>query len=396
LLWQLYKHLKKEGVPTLYFSLDQLRLATNSTPLEIIENFSSMYPTEKVVLIDETTYFENWDLQLKIAYDNHPDTLIIATGFSALKLKRSPDLARRSHLEPLLPLSFSEYLAIKQLIPLFKRGTLKTIKESIFQSSPEEAERKLRETINYLMQILKVDPAREVGRYIRFGGFPFSALSKRERVMERVYSTLERIINRDLPQIESFEVATLREIERLIVAIATSSPGQLSWNSLSKNLGIGKLQLMKALKALEDSEVMFPIKPVGKGGRAVRKPWKYYFTTSTLRASIRWTLGFSLYSQEAESILVEESVGATLRKTCYIGEKKLVSGISYWRENHEIDFLLSLFNGRKIAVEVGTGKKKPSYTLKTVDADFKIIVSPSKLKVENETLYIPIWLFLMI
>ena len=123
LLSQIYYNarMKLEPNRVLYFSIDELKL-NSFTLMDVLKSYSEIFGidlhNEKIILlIDEIQYEKNWDLVLKNLYDT-TNIFIIATGSSAVKLKESPDLARRALHKAVYPMTFREYIYLTHNIKI--------------------------------------------------------------------------------------------------------------------------------------------------------------------------------------------------------------------------------------------------------------------------------------
>lgn len=115
------KLIKEKGyspVKILYVSLDDYLLQKHSIA-EIIDHYRSIHKLkfdEKVYLfLDEVTYKDNFELQLKNIVDGQ-NVKIIATSSSASSIRhKKPYLTGRQFTMELLPLNFQEYLTFKNV-----------------------------------------------------------------------------------------------------------------------------------------------------------------------------------------------------------------------------------------------------------------------------------------
>lgn len=102
-----------------YISLDDYILSKRSI-IEIVEEYRKIHKIkfgEKIYLfLDEITYQNNFEVQLKNIYDAH-NAKIYSSSSSALILKgRKPYLTGRNVVIEVLPLDFIEYLAFKKIV----------------------------------------------------------------------------------------------------------------------------------------------------------------------------------------------------------------------------------------------------------------------------------------
>jgi len=110
----------------LYLSLDQITQIIGSSLNEVLETYENLlgFSFEQLdkplyLFLDEIQYDERWGAVLKSLYDRSNKIFILATGSAALLLNTNSDIARRAIFEKLFPLSFTEYLKIKNWEKIF-------------------------------------------------------------------------------------------------------------------------------------------------------------------------------------------------------------------------------------------------------------------------------------
>ena len=125
ILLQLYDYLLNEkGIEQdkiLYFSSDELNLYLNARIIDLVGAFvdeiqqnSLVNLEEKLfIFIDEAHYDPKWSEAGKIIYDQTRKIFMVFTGSSALSLEMNVDAARRVSKIKVFPLSFPEYLSLK-------------------------------------------------------------------------------------------------------------------------------------------------------------------------------------------------------------------------------------------------------------------------------------------
>jgi predicted AAA+ superfamily ATPase len=126
LLAQMYSWLAAHGVESrriLYFNADEAWLLHGFSILNIIDAYERHLRTDLVgisrdspcfLLIDEVQSDPKWDITLKVIFDQSRSLVVLATGFSAILLQGSAEVARRSHDIRIGPLTLAEYLWLKR------------------------------------------------------------------------------------------------------------------------------------------------------------------------------------------------------------------------------------------------------------------------------------------
>ena len=180
--------------------------------------------------------------------------------------------------------------------------------------------------------------------------------------------------------------STLSQLRR-----ALSSPSSVATScSLSRDLRINKGKVRRIIGALERAEIVFRVPPIGPGRRRVRRPWKVYFASSTLRWGQLMELlpGFPI-----RSTLLEEAVAARLRRMVLTTRRgDLVYG---WKDG-EVDLILE--HERRLAFGVGLGKRSPMGQLSLarrlgVDNTYVVTLRAGVFE-EKGAIQIPAWLLL--
>ncbi len=382
LLCQVFLSLTEEGIRAFYLPVDRLYRFVGPALLEALEEISNKHEGPKVVLVDEVTHLKGWARELKLAYDYDPDMMIIAAGSSALALKTDVDLSRRAYYEPLFPLSLSEYLLVRGKLGKMRRGLLRDVQGALYKSDV----RRLIELEEEVRRAMR-DPIADTESFLEVGGLPATSRARsREAASGIVMEVLDRVIRWDLIEVENFEASTLMEVERVLAAIAAEKPGSMSMESLSRDLGISKGEVIRIVEALERAAILFRVPPVGPSRKKVRKPWKVYFSTSTLR----W--GQVAHLIPIQSVLLEEAVAARLHRTV----KTTGGSLAYGWEGREVDFIVD--SGRRIAFEVGLGKRSPRGQLslaRKLGAEITYLVTlKGGVSEEDGVIRIPAWLIL--
>jgi len=365
LLGQLYFYALSKTSEVIYIPVDELHLLGFSLH-EAVERYLELFRAEKpVILLDEVHYDEKWDLTLKVLHDRM-EYLIIATGSSALKLRESPDLARRTRHVEVKPLTFLEYLHL--------RG--EKVERIGLEALFEFDENLLRKALSNLLRYGK-----EAERYLRLGSLPVALeLSERE-AYEAIFTLIERIVYRDLKDFRDFDSSTLDSAMRLLFVLANPKGERFSYERLSKTLGISKSTVMELVRALVRSGLLIEIPPAGSLTRKVRKSPKLKFFAPAMRVSI-----LQRFENVDEAALLEDAVALYLHG---------LGRLEYEPGRGGADFLLTR-NGKRYIIEVGIGKRDYSQVRRSMERlkAEKGIVIGREFEVKGNLLMIPWWAFL--
>jgi uncharacterized protein len=389
LLAQLYEQTNIDKKRKLFLSVDQVVGIFGVSLKDVIDVYEEILGSsfeqinEPVFLfLDEVQYDEKWALFLKTIYDRSSKVFIIATGSSALLLQTSPDVARRAIFEKLYPMSFTEYIKIKNKKTEIK-GLAKQLRDIIFSSQSakqvfdglKSLETKARQ---YWIDIEKKD----IDCYMKYGTLPFMiALNNEALIYDQIKKTLERVISIDIPRINQFSAETISKIPMVLYALAETE--QLSLSSLSDKgeLDISRPVLTSVLETLEKTETIWRIYPHGSHvTQTTKQPSKYLFTSPAFRSMYFNFIGNTKTEDNYKGKLLEDTIGLYLNR---IFGGKLDTSITYDSAAGGADFIIR--QGKEMLVlEVGYGEKSFKQIVTTmakesVSARYGIVVSQRPL-----------------
>ena len=321
---------------------------------------------------------------------------MIFTGSSALSLELNVDAVRRSKKESIFPLNFSEYLLLKHDINP-PPGTSTSIRKLIFTGDIEDACQRENELMRGMLR-LPQPLEKEWEDYLCFGGFPFGISLDNHDIHEKTFDMLDRVIEKDVSLIRSFRSDTRSSIFRIIMFLAIQRAGETSEGKLANDIGISSSLVKDILSILEKTHLIFHIKPYSGSARTlVRKAWKYYFLSPSIKTSINFELGkYNPKRREFLGELAENMVASYF----FILQKTMNTphGIFYAAEKEGVDFLLSDITGEIIPVEVGIGHKDQRQIKKAINkynSQHGIVISNNHKKItrEGDVIYIPVIMF---
>jgi len=310
------------------------------------------------ILLDEVHYDEKWGLFLKNVFDAtkaHRNILIIATGSSALRIKLNPDLSRRSLLEELYPLKFSEYVNLKSgIYP--ERELSNNLLEAILFSKDAKGLFKFfkNKQLDISRYFSKFPPGVEK-EYFYFGGFPFVLRLKNTRsiVFELVSGVIDKFITKDLLEMRRLKSETISKIQDLLYLIASSDSTDIG--KLCSTLKLDYRSVRAILDALVQCGVLVEIKSYGQKFVKVRKPIKFLFISPSLRVSIL----NGILPSEVKGKILEDYLTLIFIKDFYKKGRKNYGGFEVMHDSSAggADFVLRLGKDKKIIIEVGFEKK---------------------------------------
>ena len=410
ILFQIYEYLRNEkGVDSdriLYLSVDELSTYLGAGILEAIDVFvgevhetSPVYlEKELFIFLDESHYDKEWSQVGKIVYDQSKKIFLIFTGSSALSLEMNVDAARRIKKEPVFPMNFREYNLLKNNIRS-NDDFSSSLMDLIFkgdEGSVEDASRKENEMKKTLLKLNK-PVQKEWEDFLLCRDFPFALNIQRSEVYERVFDIVNRVVEKDVFSIKSFNTESRSVISRVITFLALQDPGGTSDAKLATKLGKSPRLIREILNILELTHLVFSVKPYGTAGKVVRKAWKYYFLSPTVNAAIRFKLGkYNRRDRKLLGVLTESLVASYFFRMKETVHRPL--GIFYDPAKNGVDFLLQTADDGLIPVEVGVGEKDITQINRAITrykSEYGIVISntTSKIKKEGNVIYIPVMTF---
>jgi len=399
----LSKNIEQERV--LYFSADELKDYLGAKISEVIKVYvedilkTSLVNLDKeiFILIDEAHFDKDWSTSSKVVYDQTKRAFILLTGSSALSMEMGIDLARRAKKEIMFPLNFSEYLILRHNI-FPPKSTAESIRELIFNPSGDSLkyaagkwDKIKRKTLALGRPIEK-----QFEYFMTSSGFPFSMKLNEKNAYERIFGMIDRVVERDMFTIKSFNTGTRNIITRILYYLALQKPGGTSDVKLAERTGTSSKLVRDILDVLEKTHLVFSIKPYGGAGKVVRKPWKYYFLSPCINAAIRFKLGvYDMKNRDMLGLFAESLVASyflRMKETV-----NLPTGIFYDPSEGGVDFLMQRGIDEIIPVEVSIGKKGKGQVLKAIikyKSKHGIVISNvDRISFENNVVNIPITLF---
>ena len=266
------------------------------------------------------------------------------------------DAARRIKKEPVFPMNFREYNLLKNNIRS-NDDFSSSLMDLIFkgdEGSVEDASRKENEMKKTLLKLNK-PVKKEWEDFLLCRDFPFALNIQRSEVYERVFDIVNRVVEKDVFSIKSFNTESRSVISRVITFLALQDPGGTSDAKLATKLGKSPRLIREILNILELTHLVFSVKPYGTAGKVVRKAWKYYFLSPTVNAAIRFKLGkYNRRDRKLLGVLTESLVALFFQNE---RNSTPALGIFYDPAKNGVDFLLQTANDGLIPVEVGVGEK---------------------------------------
>ena len=394
-----------DALRILYVSLDEATGLLNSNLVEVLEAYESIlgesFERAKkpiFLFIDEVQYDPKWGLALKSLYDRTKQVFIFCTGSSAVSLQTNPDVYRRVVVEKLYPLSFPEYQMLHQgIFPA--KGLKSQIKQAVYFSSDshevyENSSKLGKDVLQYWSRVDKL----EIQQYLMLGTLPFALqFFNPTQVYETIGSLLDKIIQKDIENLKSFDPQTLQAIKRLLFLLADTGD-ILSVAKLPALTGIeSSITTQKVLAVLEQAELLIRVFPYGSHKSRLTKPSKYLFMSPAIRMALLGIVGKEATFYTRMGKLLEDAAAMHFSRE-FISSG--VGAISYDGVQGGADFILQIANKKQIAIEIGVGEKDRTQVKKTMEriqCDYGIVIGDGKLThfPEDKVIYLPLSYFLL-
>jgi len=406
ILYQLYHKNKNLDGYFLALSMDEVVQTLGSSIAEIIENFEeiigkSISNLDKplFLFIDEVQYDPNWGIALKTIFDKSNKVFVFSTGSAAVLMNMNADVARRAIHERIYPLSFTEFIKIKHN-KFEEKGLALELSDILFLGGDAkdvfEKLKKQEQKINkYYLNISRLD----FENYLYYGSLPFMiALENESIIYDQINKSLERVIYKDMPQIESLSTDVINKIPAILYAIADMDA--FNFSSLASRFELSRVKVGEIFSILEKTEVIHRIYPFGSHfNQVTKKPSKYLFSSPAFRAMYYKMIGNTISEENARGKLLEDLVGMYLYR--FVDSRPGFSLI-YDSAQGGADFIFKAVKSI-VAIEVGVNKKEYRQVVKTAEkikANYSIIISEKINSVEfNEeanAIKIPLKYFILI
>jgi len=345
------QHIKRNfqtpGKEVLYADVNHIFFNT-STLIDLADQFYKK--GGKYLFLDEIHKYPNWSVELKQIYDTYADLHVVITGSSILEIEKGEaDMSRRAVKGFLPGMSFREFLELDQGIH-FNPVTFEDILNHHQEIANEIA--------------AQIRPLEYFDDYLQYGYYPYFIEGK-EVYFEKLLSTINLILETDIPVAEKIDFYTIIKIKKLLSIIATSVPFKPNTEKLSAVAEVSRPTLIKLFNLLQRAQLILMLQSSTKGNQKMAKPEKLYLNNPNLM--------YALAPANADK--------GTLRETFFLNQLQ---------DNHKVelpragDFIVD----DTYTFEVG-GKNKTPRQLTGIQNAF-VVADNIETGFEHK---IPLWLF---
>lgn len=396
------EHYKNGKANRLYISVDKITELLGVSLFDVLTVYEEMkeqsfeeMETPLLLFIDEAQYDPKWAITLKDIYDRAHNVFIFTTGSSALSLNLNSDTARRPMFEKLYPLTFTEYIKLKNGI-YESAGLSSKIKDAIFNSvNAKEVFDKLKKLEPTIEKyLLKINNS-EFQDYLLYGSLPsLLFLPDNIKKQERIYQSLNRIVTDDISKMNDFDNDTIKKIPMLLYNLAQMDVAP--YTSFSKEpLSINRHTVKNIFDVLEKTETITKIPAYSPSHtKQSRISSKYVFSASAFRVSYFNTINSVTEEQHYYGKILEDIVALYLIKNVKTYQNH---SLTYDAKEGGADYILSI-GSKKIVIEVGYGTKDYRQVLnssKYIKPNYSLVISRDDLHLSpnEKALKIPIKYF---
>ncbi|NCC74562.1 MAG: AAA family ATPase [Sphingobacteriia bacterium] len=262
------QHIKRNfqtpGKEVLYADVNHIFFNT-STLIDLADQFYKK--GGKYLFLDEIHKYPNWSVELKQIYDTYTDLHVVITGSSILEIEKGEaDMSRRAVKRFLPGMSFREFLELDQGIH-FNPITFEDILNHHQEIANEIAAR--------------IRPLKYFNDYLQYGYYPYFIEGK-EVYFEKLLSTINLILETDIPVAEKIDFYTIIKIKKLLSIIATSVPFKPNTEKLSAITKVSRPTLIKLFNLLQRAQLILMLQSSTKGIQKMAKPEKLYLNNPNL------------------------------------------------------------------------------------------------------------------
>ena len=213
------------------------------------------------LFIDEIHKYKDWSKELKLIYDYYSELKVVFSGSSVLDLnKGASDLSRRAVVYHLYGLSFREYLALFQHIP-------------VPAFSLDEIVNRLPEETNLKTPLLYFED------YLKRGYYPFA---KENSFEEKLRQIINLTLENDIPIFADMPASMGRKFKKLLAIIAKSVPFKPNMSKLAEMIGAGRNQMSDYFLYIEDAGMIAQLRDDTGGVRGLGKIEKVYLDNTNM------------------------------------------------------------------------------------------------------------------
>lgn len=231
---------------------------------------------EWTIIFDEIQYLKGWEVHLKSLVDSFRQVKFAVSGSAAaaLKLKSQESGAGRFTEFMLPPLTFIEYIELKENDRLVEPQFLQWGKHTI-QTYGTQFARKLNQ---------------EFIHYVNYGGYPEVIFDPEIQKNPGRYirsDIIDKVLLRDLPSL--YGIQDVQELNKLFTMLAYRTGHEFSLEKISQTSGgVQKITIKKYIEYLEAAFLLKIVRRVDQNAKRFQRDnyFKIYLTNPSLRSAL--------------------------------------------------------------------------------------------------------------
>lgn len=361
------------------------------------------------VFLDEIQTLKNWESMLKRWYDLGYNMKFIVTGSSSMGMHEgaSEALVGRIHPQIVFPMKFLEYVRFKEVglaesIKSHNKLMREGLKSALTEGKPDAFYQAVSEQATALAPY-KDKILVHFNSYLIKGGYPDIA-NKDDLTEASQYlkNYLHLTIYKDI--VLTRKVRDPVALESLFAIVAKNSSQILNREQLGQQLGLKRdtlntyIYLLKTAFLVSESEFFSESRI-----KRARRERKIFVNDIGIRNVSSSLLDESILANTSETgRMIETVVADHTRRLRFNLEATPFPPLYYWREKHEVDFIIDPFN-KVLPVEVKFREdieEADLEGLKVFNRKFSpplsIVVTKNHLSIKGNTVFIPVWLYLLL
>ena len=345
IMYQMIQSLLERGIQAksiIYVSFDHPILKFYTIE-ELVEIYTiNINPEEKCWLFfDEIQYANDWELYLKVFYDNKQSFYVTATGSASPVIEKGvgDSGVGRWNVIRVPTLSFYEYCKLIKISDLPKLDI--EVKPTALVSMNGNTQREIMHALEPLQK--------HFARYLSIGGFPELVLSSDDYGAQRILreDVVDKVLKRDISSL--FNIRNSVVLEKVFLYLCFNSSNIINTSAISKELdGTPRSTIDSYIQYLERANLIYSSMPVGLAGKMVLKASpKIYISDAAIRNAVLMLDINDLISNSDEMGLVAETAVYKHLAAFYYPYH---ANIGYYRKSgqvsKEIDIVVDYPTGR--------------------------------------------------
>lgn len=395
--------------PYLHISLENLDRIFSVYSTNILKKEFDILEEKIYIILDEVQSLKNWQNALKRWFDLGYNIKFIVTGSSSTGILEgsSESLVGRVKHQIILPMKFLEYVKFKEqnelgeIIDFVNRKIRASLKQSMVKHDPQPFydELKLSQT-SLIAHETRIKTL--VQEYLIKGGYPENvSIDDLVECADNLKQYLQLTLYKDIMKIN--EVRDPKALESLFMIIAKESSSIFNRTNVATTLGINRsTTLNQYMSLLKTAYLISEAQYYSKGAeKSARKGTKAYVNDIGIRNVSAAVFDPQILTNNTEVGKIVETVVADHTKRLKFNLEGMGADIFYWNESHEVDLVIELLQ-TPLPIEVKYRENVDSSDLKGLkkfkerfDSDVLIAITKNQLELHNETVYVPLWLYLL-